>query len=417
MLTDLCRPRDARSRKSGQGTAIAFLLFLPLFASALPGAKGASSPQMVIAVGDVHGDFDDFCSILKRAGLIDEQHHWTGGKTTFVQTGDLLDRGPKVREGMDLMEDLEKEAAKSDGHVVALLGNHEMMNLMGDLRYVTAQNYASFADAQSEKRREKAYHQYASWRAEHKELLAEAQGDLFETTESEWMNKHPLGFVEQRKAFSPDGGYGRWIRKHDAVVEINGVLFAHGGLAPDVVSLGIDEINARIHKEMEEFDEAKDYLESKQLILSFFTLEQMAAVVQAEFVAAEKPQPPSAELQWSKLTPFLRFGTWLSVRADGPLWFRGYDTWTDGEGRPLVDRILEAYKAEHIVAAHTVQRTGRIRSRFGGKVFLIDTGMLSSYWPGGRPSALEIRNHGSITAVYLDGQAVMLSGGDLQRVQ
>ena len=78
------------------------------------------------------------------------------------------------------------------------------------------------------------------------------------------------------------------------------------------------------------------------------------------------------------------------MRPDGPLWFRGYDQWTDEEGAAQIGKILEAYDAAHIAVGHTVQKGGRIRPRFGDKVFLIDTGMLSSYYPGGRASALEI---------------------------
>jgi len=62
----------------------------------------------------------------------------------------------------------------------------------------------------------------------------------------------------------------------------------------------------------------------------------------------------------------------------------------------------------HIVVGHTVQRGGRIRGRFGDKVFLIDTGMLSSYYPGGRASALEICGDVKFGAKYMDGQTVLL---------
>src|SRR3979490_1432532 len=112
----------------------------------------AEPPESVVAIADVHNDFDDFVAILRHTGLIDKQNHWTGGKTTFVQVGDLLDRGPKPREVMDLMMALEKEAVQAGGRVVGLLGNHEVMNIMGDLRYVTPANYASFADSNSENR-------------------------------------------------------------------------------------------------------------------------------------------------------------------------------------------------------------------------------------------------------------------------
>jgi hypothetical protein len=69
---------------------------------------------------------------------------------------------------------------------------------------------------------------------------------------------------------------------------------------------------------------------------------------------------------------------------------------------------LEDYKAAHIVVGHTVQKSGRIRPRFGNEIFLIDTGMLSSYYPGGRPSALEICADNKIIALYLDQQVVLL---------
>jgi hypothetical protein len=92
-------------------------------------------PERLVAVGDIHhGDFDDLCLLLKRTGLVDAQNRWTGGSATLVQTGDLLDRGPMGRQAMDLLMELEKEAAKAGGQVVPLLGNHQAMN---NLRYVT----------------------------------------------------------------------------------------------------------------------------------------------------------------------------------------------------------------------------------------------------------------------------------------
>ena len=141
-------------RVSPRRFSIFTLLFLLLVGPAWAGrAKAkAESSDAVVAIGDVHGDFDDFAAILQRSGLIDKQNHWAGGKATFVQLGDLIDRGPKPREVMDLMMALEKAAPNAGGRVVSLLGNHEVMNIMGDLRYVTTENYASFADGQSEER-------------------------------------------------------------------------------------------------------------------------------------------------------------------------------------------------------------------------------------------------------------------------
>src|ERR1700720_1452121 len=87
-----------------------------------PATAPVKAPESVVAIGDVHNDFDDFVAILQHTGLVDKQNHWAGGKTTFVQVGDLLDRGPKPREVLNLMMALEKEAAQAGGRVVSLLG-------------------------------------------------------------------------------------------------------------------------------------------------------------------------------------------------------------------------------------------------------------------------------------------------------
>src|SRR6202008_2293961 len=186
-----------------------FLLVCAYLFYSIPAGPAAEAPQIVIAVGDVHGDFDDFCLILKRAGLIGEGNHWSGGHATLIQTGDLLDRGPKEREVLDLMISLETEAVNAGGRVVALLGNHEMMNLMGDLRYVDAGNYFTFADSESDNRRQAALQKYFDWRNAHPQLLAELNQPVLPETQAEWMARPPSGFIEHRTAFSPTGIYGK----------------------------------------------------------------------------------------------------------------------------------------------------------------------------------------------------------------
>src|SRR5229473_1013166 len=126
----MLRPPFSASNLRRAGISALLFLVLVGLAWAEPAKTPADQRESVVAIGDVHGDFDDFVIILQRAGLIDAQHHWTGGRTTLVQVGDLLDRGPKPRAAMDLLMSLEKEAPKAGGRVVSLLGNHEMMNLM-----------------------------------------------------------------------------------------------------------------------------------------------------------------------------------------------------------------------------------------------------------------------------------------------
>jgi calcineurin-like phosphoesterase family protein len=384
------------------------LLFLGLSLAAVDATVSSEkAPERVVAVGDVHGDFDNFCLILRRSGLVDENNHWTGGSATLVQTGDLIDRGPKGRDAMDLVMELEKEAAKKGGAVVPLLGNHEVMNILGDLRYVTPQSYAAFADSESEKRRKAAYEDYAAWAASHAKWLAAIKKPALPTTEEEWMAGHPAGFVEYREAFSATGKYGRWVRQHAAVAKIGDVIFLHGGIPVSLISSPLEEVNSKVHEEIENFDKTVQELVARKVVLPFFTMREIAVAVQGELLDESAAETAPDAGFHNELVRLLDFNNWLCMRDEGPLWFRGYDTWSEEEGESQIPKILAAYHAGHVVVAHTVQQPTRIRSRFGGKVFLIDTGMLATYWPGGRASALDIRG-GKYTAQYLDGQEVLL---------
>ena len=88
----------------------------------------------IVAIGDVHGDVDALVSILRKADVIDARNQWIGGKTVLVQLGDVLDRGLKGREVMDLYMALETQAPAGGGRVEFVLGNHEVMNFYSDLR-------------------------------------------------------------------------------------------------------------------------------------------------------------------------------------------------------------------------------------------------------------------------------------------
>ncbi len=393
------------------------LSFLTCLVLSIPAGRTADTSHVVIAIGDVHGDFDDFCLILKRVGLIDEKLHWAGNQVTLVQTGDLLDRGPKERQALDLMMSLEDEAAKAGGQVVSLLGNHEILNLMGDLRYVTPEIYASFSTPDSEARRKDAYQEFAKWRKNNAQLLQVTRDSLFDVTESQWMAKHPLGFIEQREAFTPNAAYGSWARKRLTVTNISGILFVHGGIAPEVATINIEDINGLVSAEMNLFEDMKQYLIAEKLILPFFTLQEITAMVKDVYVIGNKSNTPADEKRRAKLAPYMKLNTWLCLREDGPLWFRGYDEWSDAQGTPLVEKILSFYDASGIVVGHTVQKQTHIRSRFGGRVFLIDTGMVASTTHAGVASALEIRGAEQFTAVYLDGQELLLDRATARPVQ
>ena len=215
--------------------------------------------ERVVAIGDVHGDFQQFAAILQSAALIDSRNRWTGGKTHLVQTGDALDRGPHSRKVMDLLMELEKQARKAGGLVHALIGNHEAMNVYGDLRYVSSEEYAAFRDANSETVREQFFKQHVE---ELKTTSPNVKVD--EDYRKKWETSHPLGYFEHRVAFSPNGKYGKWIRGHNAVIRVNDSLFLHGGISPKYASMSIQLINETVRAELEDFSKLKGGISAKQ---------------------------------------------------------------------------------------------------------------------------------------------------------
>jgi hypothetical protein len=188
----------------------------------------------VVAVGDVHGAYDAYVEILRTAGIVDRRGKWAGGAAHFVQLGDVLDRGARSRKVLDLLRRLEREAASAGGRVHLLLGNHEAMRMLGDMRYVSAGEYDEFTTADSVDVRRQVIDAYPE--AQRAALLKET----------------PLGMVEMIRAFGPRGEYGAWLRDRHAVVRINGVVFLHGGISPAVAPMPCAEINATIRRELTE---------------------------------------------------------------------------------------------------------------------------------------------------------------------
>ncbi|MBI3404629.1 MAG: metallophosphoesterase [Acidobacteria bacterium] len=399
-------------------------MFTPVLVSS------AAAQGRVVAIGDVHGDCDSFVAILKKVGLIDDKQDWSGGKTIFVQTGDYLDRGPKAREVMDLLMSLEKQAPKKGGKVIVLLGNHEVMNIIGDLRDVTAVNYAAYANEKSDKRRHAAYESYVEWSKARAKKLDKPEPVFDEAAEKKWMDAHPLGFVEQREAISPEGKYGKWLRSHSAVSQVGDSIFLHGGISLAVASWKIEDTNNRIRNEIASFDKVlAAYSELKLFPPNATLTETMNAAkaewdhLQAQYVARvpEAVQDgklvngsPEEKTYFNGISDFLQMGNWLILHPDGPLWFRGYASWTDAEGDLNSATITRSLGVEHIVVGHTPFRDGRIHPRFNSRIFLIDTGMYSTYFKGGRASALEISN-GRFTAIYPEEQVVLFDSASTGR--
>ena len=330
------------------------LLIWPLLAFAamlLPGAtRAAPAPARIVAVGDLHGDYDAWEAIARAAGLVDARGHWSGGSTVFVQMGDVVDRGPDSLRIIRQLMKLQREAPRRGGKVIALVGNHEAMNMIGDLRYVHAGEYRAFADGDSKARRDRIYEANraaieAAYRARDPKLTEVAIRD-------DWLKATPLGMLEHQVAWAPGGEIGKWMVGNPAVVKLGGTLFVHGGISAAYAKFSPEQINRRV----------ADALKAQDKSLT-------------------------------------------SIISDpaGPLWYRGLISRAPGDettvappsaanGPPLavdqeIDLVLEAFHVERIVVGHTPSMAGIISSA-DKSLWRTDSAISRAY--GGKLTYLEI---------------------------
>ena len=292
----------------------------------------------IIAVGDIHGDYEAFRSILSEASLIDSDGDWTGGDKIFVQTGDIPDRGPDTRRILEHLQKLQKQAKKSKGEVVTLLGNHEALNITRDLRYVHKGEYDAFTNKRSDRVRNQTYEA----NRQNIELSYQEKDPTLtpEDIKRQWEAEYPLGALEHQVAWSPRGEVGKWVIKNKAVAIVNGNLFAHGGLSEKYTAYDISDINKA----------AKQALKNQDLSLESIINDPL-----------------------------------------GPLWYRGLvqrDAAKPIEGESTLSReeelnlILDRYDAKRVIVGHTPSVSG-IKAHFGSKLIQIDTGA-SAYYSGTR---------------------------------
>jgi hypothetical protein len=382
-------------------------LLVGVLLSAFTLVATASAPARVVVVGDVHGALTEFVTVLQRTGLIDAKRRWTGGTATLVQIGDILDRGRRVRQTVDFAMDLEKQAAKAGGAFIPLLGNHEAMNVMGDVRYVTPEIYRTFATGRSEEVRAQAFQDYVEFLSAHVGHVHSLPVPGDEARRKKWMDEHPPGYFEYRDALGPDGKYGRWIRRHHAVVQIGDGLFVHGGLNPALPFESVAALDAQVRAELEGFDELWQALSRAKVVWRYMTLREAIAHLEEEqtwMQAQAKPPDPAIAGHMQKL---LGYRQWMASSSDGPLWYRGLTKQSEQELSAGFDALLARFGARYMVVGHTVMAKATVTPWLAGRVFAIDTGMLPEEYKG-RASALEIRD-GRFTVFYGDGTSQTLA--------
>ncbi|UZR97910.1 metallophosphoesterase [Chondrinema litorale] len=183
-------------------------------------------PEKLIAISDIEGNFEAFSNFLKGTGVINSQYKWTYGNGHLVLLGDFFDRGKYVNECLWLIYKLEEEAKQAGGKVHFILGNHEVMNLIG------AYNDKAF--------------KYVNGKF--------------------WANAEILD-LEYKKWYLPNTELGRWLRSKNTIEKIGDILFVHGGLSPDMFTqnYSINQINEIVRNGIDKNMEDHSLIE--QLVL------------------------------------------------------------------------------------------------------------------------------------------------------
>ncbi|HEY3254882.1 MAG TPA: metallophosphoesterase, partial [Polyangiaceae bacterium] len=156
--------------------------------------------ERIVAIGDLHGDVSALRAALRLGGAIDDAGRWIGKTLVVVQTGDQLDRGDDEPQILELFARLRSEAAAAGGAVHVLNGNHEVMNVQADFRYVTADGFHDFSAGHPD--------------ALHAQLSAGVAPEQRGRT----------------AAFLPGGEIARRLSIQPVAIQIGANVFVHGGL-------------------------------------------------------------------------------------------------------------------------------------------------------------------------------------------
>ncbi|KEP51008.1 serine-threonine protein phosphatase [Rhizoctonia solani 123E] len=311
----------------------------------LPSSTPEPSPQAplpngqftrrIVAIGDLHGDLVNMKKVLSMAGVINEDGNWSRNVDFLVQTGDMVDRGDDTLEMYALMDKLREQALHAGGQVLSHLGNHEVMNSIGDWRYVYPSEIATFGSVSDRQQMISSGWVGKSWRANY--------------TITSRLPLHPsLG--------PPNTDYNPKTPPNP--LSHAALSFVHGGLSPTYSNLTPypSAINA----------------------LGKSLLRRLQDRVQPP------PHPPNP---YPGLPDSSTQAEHELYGADGPLWYRGWATEPDSFVCPAVEGVLAKTGVRRLIMGHTPDFERQV-SRCDGKIIIIDTGISKAY--GGVLSALSI---------------------------
>lgn len=343
-------------------------LFFCFFSLGILLAQDTVSPQIqcewtgverIVVIGDLHGAYESLLKILQGTGIVDGQLQWTGGTTHLVQIGDVLDRGDRARDIIDLLIRLEREAEAAGGRVHCLIGNHEEMNLSDTAfdheDYITPAQFIAFLGRSYLKKQEKTFRrQIEKNQREHTEAVSDLSLFWQGVIDRARMNSLHRGrrnyFINLSKA------YGDWILSHNVIIKINGIIFVHAGITEPLSTRDLKKMNDRFRLELGDV---------RRAILT----QRMPAIPEYEREMYNNP--------------------------NGLLWSRDLVQNDEADYGDDVEQILKNLQADHIVVGHSplYAQDNTSIERYGGKVWIVDTGISDYYRErGGYLSALVIED-------------------------
>jgi hypothetical protein len=294
------------------------------------------------------------------------------------------------------------------------MGNHEALNIFGELRYVNYMTYAAFAGPDAEARQKAHYDEMVAWRTDR----AAATGSRFTPDgefSADWFALHPPGWVEYVEAMRPDGVYGRWLRTLPVAVVFGDVLFIHAGISPEMKGIPVEEINTVAAAEISRFDADRERMVAEGMCLPLCSTREMVEVIDGEIGylnSLDASQRSSDNPRMKRATGLQHLGQWgsWSVLTDtGPLWFKGTWQWDEKRYGGEMKSILRAIGVERMVTGQSDHKEHVIHARFSDRVILTSVDMSDDPWDGGgTPAALEILED-AFVIVSMDGREVLIA--------
>ena len=323
----------------------------------------------MVTIGDLHGDLEQTKRAFRACHLTDLKDKWIGGKTTVVQVGDQLDRGPDEVAVMYFLERVAEEAERSGGELVRILGNHETLNIAGRFRYAQREGCADFTrwrDRQkigmelkkmcfgSEKQMERRYRKkkQTNW-------CAYETGEKRHEKLPSWIREDDVHSINRWKAVCPGGEFTkRFFAGKNVAERVGSTLFVHAGVLEHHALYGLENINKDIR-------EWASNAENPRGVPPSHVQSDQSIVWARDYAHTEEERCDCAKL--SRALHFL----------------------------PGVERV---------VVGHTIQKGGGgATAACDGKVLRVDVGM-SRGCGGNTSEGVEILNDGEKITRMVDGQ-------------